>query len=83
MSICAEKLGHCELDPESGEPNGNCVFAKLTKKGALAQLWLMRMEGRPFYGFSIAVGLPRYGPNKVINTTQPDSPKDGGSLRKL
>ena len=31
MSICVETQGCFELDPDSGEPNANCVFTKLSQ----------------------------------------------------
>ena len=33
MSICVETQGRFEMDPDSGEENGNCVFARLCQAG--------------------------------------------------
>ena len=33
MAICAEAPGCFEIDPESGEPMGNCVYSKLIQLG--------------------------------------------------
>ena len=33
MDICAEAPGWFGIDPESGEPMGNCVYSKLTQSG--------------------------------------------------
>ena len=33
MSICVDAPWPCELYPDSGEPNGHCVFAKLSQAG--------------------------------------------------
>ena len=38
MSICAETQGRFESDPESGEPLGNCVYARLIHLGYTSQL---------------------------------------------
>ena len=32
-SICADAPGPFELNPDSGEPNANCAFAKLSQEG--------------------------------------------------
>ena len=33
MPICVETQGGFEMDPESGEPIGNCVFARVSQSG--------------------------------------------------
>ena len=33
MSIGVETHGRFAMDPESGEPNGNCVFSRLSQAG--------------------------------------------------
>ena len=33
MAICAEASGCFEIDPESGDPIGNCVYSKLIQLG--------------------------------------------------
>ena len=33
MSIFVDAPESSEFDPDSGEPNGNCVFAKLSQSG--------------------------------------------------
>ena len=38
MSICAETQGRFESDPESGEPLGNFVYARLIHLGYTIQL---------------------------------------------
>ena len=60
--IGVETQGRCELDPDSGEPGGNCGFAKLSQAGYTgASLDSADKRGCTFSRISLPLGLPRQG----------------------
>ena len=83
MSICAETKGRFELDPESGEPNGNCVFARLIRavytRSSLASA---DAKDAPSTDAPYRAVYPDTGPNQAINKTQPDCLKLVAIIRK-
>ena len=40
MSISAETQERFEIGPESGEPNGDCVFAMVNLEGYISSSWV-------------------------------------------
>ena len=72
MTICAETRGRFELDPESGEPNGNCVFAMLILAWcASSSLVSAGEKDAPSMDFIYRLVYPDTPADQVINKMQP------------
>ena len=73
MSICAETQGRFEQDPESCEPNGTCVFARLILAGhASSSLDSADEKGALSMDSLYRAVYPDTDPSHVINKIQPD-----------
>ena len=83
MSICAETQGGFELDPESSEPNENCVFAMLIQAGyTSSSLASADEKGALPMDFIYRSVYPNTGTSQVISKLQPDCPKLAAIVRK-
>ena len=72
MSICAETQGRFELGTESGEPNGNCVFAMLILAWcASSSLVSAGEKDAPSMDFIYRLVYPDTPADQVINKMQP------------
>ena len=68
MAICAEAQGCFELDPESIEPSGNCVFARLIREGyASSSLASADEKGALSMDLYTARSTPKTDPDTAIN----------------
>ena len=76
MSICVETQGRSEIDPESGDPNENCVFAMLIREGCDGSS-LDSADGKVALSmdFLYRVAYPNTDPSQAIDKMQPDSIK--------
>ena len=71
MSICAETQGCFELDAESGEPDGNCVFPRLILAGyASSSLASADEKDSPSMDFLYRLVYPNTPEGQVINKMQ-------------
>ena len=84
MSICVETQGRFELGPESGEPNENFVFAKLSQAGYTSSSSASVDERVvPSLEFLYRLAYPERGQNQPINEMQPDYLKLAPVIRKM
>ena len=83
MSICAETQGRFALDPDSGEPNGNCVFARLIQTGYTSSSLASADEKDALStDFLYRAAYPNTDPSQVINKMQHDCLKLVAVVRK-
>ena len=82
LSICADTQVCFELDPESGEPNENCVFAMLIQTGwDISSLASADGKGALSMDFLYRAVYPDTGPAHVVRKTHPDCLKLAAIIR--